>query len=330
MKQLQLTQIRVLDVIHSEVPCPAPGETVLSVSYCALCRTDAKMWQKGQRDLRLPRVLGHEFVGIKEDSHERFAVWPGDPCSECLLCRTGMDNLCPDIKILGFNRDGGLAEKVVVPDSSLVAIPSELPDREATLAEPLACAMNAVEQASVAEGDEVLILGGGPVGFLMSLAVKKAGGSPFVVEPDPEKLRSSEAFRSSVGVQASTSSPSGNFDVAINATSATDAFLWCLDHLKAGARFCFFSGLPNEDSIPAKLLNEVHYRQLTISGAYGCARRHFVAALELLSEEFDHAGLLIQREITLEEVSDALPAIASGKALKVLVRINPPSDPHCR
>jgi threonine dehydrogenase-like Zn-dependent dehydrogenase len=235
----------------------------------------------------------------------------------------GMENLCPDIEILGFNRDGGLAENVVVPKSSLIPIPPELSERTATLAEPLACAINAVERTAVAEGDEVLITGGGPVGLLVASVVRSVGGSPFVLEPNPAKLRLSEAFRRGLDIPAATELHSGHFDAAINAASAVDAFLRCLDHLRAGSRFCFFSGLPNEDSIPAEALNEVHYRQLTVTGAYGCTRRQFAAALKLLSERGDHAGSLIQREISLEEVSGVLPAVAAGRTLKVVVRITP-------
>ncbi|MBU1697679.1 MAG: alcohol dehydrogenase catalytic domain-containing protein, partial [Proteobacteria bacterium] len=63
------------------------------VLCCAICRTDAKMWEQGHRDLVFPRVLGHEMV-VQDQTHQRYIVWPGKSCGACKFCQNGRENLC--------------------------------------------------------------------------------------------------------------------------------------------------------------------------------------------------------------------------------------------
>ncbi len=112
MKSLQL--VKTGSLVRKDIPIPVPGadETLLNVTRCAICRTDAKMWGKGHRDLIMPRVLGHEICGIDEKTGRRYALWPGKACGCCGQCRTGSENLCSSMRITGFHTDGGFAEYV--------------------------------------------------------------------------------------------------------------------------------------------------------------------------------------------------------------------------
>ncbi len=101
------------------------------VLCCAVCRTDAKMWEQGHRDLVFPRVPGHEMV-VQDEAGARFMVWPGKSCGICAFCRTSRGNLCEDMKITGFHTDGGFAKKALLPKDSLISpyrtpFPSALP-----------------------------------------------------------------------------------------------------------------------------------------------------------------------------------------------------------
>ena len=87
---------------------PVPqGYSQFQVLCCAICRTDAKMWEQGHRDLVFPRVLGHEMV-VSDKNGNRYVVWPGKSCGLCRYCRNGRENLCEDMKITGFHHDGEL------------------------------------------------------------------------------------------------------------------------------------------------------------------------------------------------------------------------------
>lgn len=319
MKSLILEQIDELKFEEIPEPVPNEGEAIVRVKRCALCRTDAKIWAHGHRDLVLPRILGHEICGIREDTNERVVVWPGEACGKCAHCLTGAENLCNDIKILGFSRDGGFAEKVAVKKSSLLRLSDNLDDDVACLAEPLACAINALQQAKVTSGDSVLIFGAGSVGLLLALAADAIGASPFIAEINLDKLHKSESFRARLGIHGLESPDSRYFDVAINACPSLETLSQGISRLGKGGRFCLFSGFNQDVNFSARALNEVHYRQLHVIGAYGCARNHVEIALTVLDTYQETVRLLIDEQITLEKVPSALRRILRGQAFKIEV-----------
>jgi len=229
------------------------------------------------------------------------------------------------MKILGFNKDGGLAEQVNVFQSALIPVPEGLPGRIACLAEPLACCLNALGQTELGS-ERLLILGAGPVGLLMGLAARARGASVLIVEKNPERLRRSEDLRRRLAIEADTRVSATDFDVCINAASAHETLVQGLDSLRSGGRFCLFSGLSGSDSIPVGKLNEIHYRQLHLSGAYGCTGKQMAQAVAVLNEYQFEAELLLEVEIGLEEVGVWLERIEAGRVLKVVVDLTRPID----
>jgi threonine dehydrogenase-like Zn-dependent dehydrogenase len=321
MKAVLLRDLGVLE--SADVPMPVMGEGMLRlrVLRCGLCRTDAKMWAQGQQDLIPPRILGHEVCAIRPDTGERVAVWPGEACGKCAYCLGMAENLCSNLRIMGFNRDGGLAEWMAAPESSLTPVPPTLGNAVVCLAEPLACALNALDLCGASEGERIAVFGGGPVGLLVALAARALGAFPFVVEIDSERLDASEAFRARLGVDAASLVDSRTFDVAINACASEEAFLTGLARLKSGGRFCLFSGFRSDARFSAAALNEIHYRQLRAVGAYGCAKNQISRALGILEKYQSSAKLLIEKEIPIEQTEAALKQILEGKAFKIVVNL---------
>lgn len=188
-------EIRDIDIpkIHS-------GESLLHVETVGVCGTDLKeyrrkyetwkTWRKfaqsmarrvsispyNQKELR----LGHEICGFVEETNspvltrtKKVVVFPDVPCGECWACQQGLETVCSNFKNIGFERAGGFAEYVVVPDTNLLSIPDDLDSSTATLAEPLACALHAIEMAKLEKGNNVLVAGVGPIGLLITFICKK-------------------------------------------------------------------------------------------------------------------------------------------------------------
>ncbi len=323
MKALQLESPGQLRFLEVPDPCASPNldEVILDVTHCALCRTDAKMYHEGHRDLTLPRVLGHEFCGTLEGEADSFVVWPGVACGTCDHCAGGRENLCPSMRIIGFHRDGGLAERVLVPRGCLLRVPDSLRPDLAVLAEPLGCVFNAFHQVKIREGDRVLIYGAGPLGLMMSLVVQAFNAEAWVVEKSSTRTSKIKPFCRSTGLEVTATPPRETFQVAINAAASLDAVTDGVSRVKAGGCFCLFSGLPAAEAVPANLLNEIHYRQLNLVGAYGCTRRNMADALELLASHSKTLELLIEGLIGLEGVREILPALLRSELLKIVVRI---------
>jgi 2-desacetyl-2-hydroxyethyl bacteriochlorophyllide A dehydrogenase len=320
MKALILEGIKKIRTTDIEVPNCANGEILLKVNYCSICRTDAKMWSQGQRDLILPRILGHEICGQKLDSDEHYIIWPASTCNKCHYCKNGAENLCSSIQVIGFHRDGGLAQYIKAPKEALIKVPKNVPPEIACMTELLSSAINAVEQVKLQKKQKVLIFGGGPAGLMLGLACKSFGSEPFIIEKNPKKIKYIEQFCKNINIQL-YDVVSDNFDVVINATSDPNTLAKGISKLNMGGKYCLFSGFTKNVNITRDLLNEIHYRQLTIIGAYGSTKRQMEIALKILENNIKTVGLLIHKIISLENVPVILPKILQGQTLKYVVNL---------
>jgi len=136
-----------LELDDVAVPAPGPGEILLEVSACGVCRTDLHIVDGELEGGRLPVVPGHEIVGkvaARGVGAERFSEgervgvpWLGWTCGRCEHCRAGRENLCGEARFTGFHRDGGYAEYALADERFCFALPASFGDAEAA---PLLCA----------------------------------------------------------------------------------------------------------------------------------------------------------------------------------------------
>jgi L-iditol 2-dehydrogenase len=342
MKAAVLRAPGILELDDLPDPTTPKGGALLQIKACAVCGTDIKMRYEGHRDLSYPRVLGHEMVGrileIDSDSPSFLAegdlvqIWPGIACGHCLPCRRKADNRCPDIKIMGFNCDGGFAELLALPGPGIPGginlLPGNVDPALAALAEPLACCINGQEQARVSEGDCVLIYGGGPIGALHALLAElKRAARIIVVERLPRRIRLLEKHTSAVVVNpeedflpsalAAEMGKTGA-DVILTATPQARVDSGLLKMLSPGGRICIFSGpaLGNQEPID---LCSIHYHELTITGAYGCSSRHNRLAAELLTAGMIKAGWIVTRRANLTGIENAFSHSSQRTGLKSVV-----------
>jgi len=184
-----------------EKPRPIEGEVLLKVTRSGMCGTDASEWKAGPLIFPLhkphptsglvgPMVMGHEFIGevveigASVDNFEvgdRVASGAGISCGDCPRCHEGRTNLCFRYVTHGLNRHGGMAEFVAVPASTLVAIPDDLSDDHAGLAQPLAVGLHAARRAKVAPGQTVVLIGAGAIGTFVLAGLKHLGASNVIV-----------------------------------------------------------------------------------------------------------------------------------------------------
>jgi len=128
-------------------PEPGPGQVLLRVLACGVCRTDLHIVDGELREPKLPLVIGHQIVGTVAAlgaGAERFAPgdrvgvpWLGWTCGVCVFCRSGRENLCDRARFTGYQIDGGYAEQAVADERFCFALPADYPDLQAA---PLLCA----------------------------------------------------------------------------------------------------------------------------------------------------------------------------------------------
>ncbi|MFL5822640.1 MAG: zinc-dependent alcohol dehydrogenase family protein [Solirubrobacteraceae bacterium] len=117
-------------------PQPGPGQLLLRVKACAVCRTDLHLRDHEIEATRLPVVLGHQIVGLTEDGRRVGVPWLGWTDGDCRYCTSGRENLCPRARFTGRDIDGGYAEWTVADERYCLPLPEGLPDEQAA---PLLC-----------------------------------------------------------------------------------------------------------------------------------------------------------------------------------------------
>ena len=216
---------RPLRLTERPQPQPAAGEVLVSVRVCGVCRTDLHV-AEGDLPVHRPHVVpGHEVVGTVEEVGEgasRFAVgervgvaWLASTCGRCRFCRRGAENLCPNARFTGWDRDGGYAESTVVDERYAYRLPESLPDDQAA---PLLCAgiigYRALKLADVPPGGRLGLYGfGGSAHVTAQIAI--AQGAEVYVASRAAEARALATELGAVWVGDSAEPPPVPLDAAI-------------------------------------------------------------------------------------------------------------------
>jgi propanol-preferring alcohol dehydrogenase len=139
MRAMVLTAVGTpLELVERPRPEPGPGQVLLRVHACGVCRTDLHLYDGEVSIARFPRVLGHQIVATDEETGERVGVpWLGWTCGVCKYCRSARENLCLSARFTGRDLDGGMAEYTVADRRFCFPVPAGYPDPQAA---PLLCA----------------------------------------------------------------------------------------------------------------------------------------------------------------------------------------------
>lgn len=348
MKAAQLKEIGKISISQIRRPKCGPGEVLVKTMACGICRTDMKCLVQGQRDLQLPRVLGHEIAGVIAQvgrgvtglrPGDRVHVSPGIPCGTCTHCLSGRDNLCVDMRILGFHLDGGFADYILIPSIGvkcgvLQPLPDSLSFAEAALTEPLACAVNMQHALNVPECGSVLIIGAGPLGILNArLARARGAGKILLAERDAGRLKRAQNLDVDLLIDAGKSDlvkvvmdvmGGSGMDAVIPCCPGTEPFLQGITTAAKGGRLGFFSGLiSGEEDVSAgsliKSLSEIHYKALTVTGTYGCTIANCKEALGLINNGSVAVSDMITSRIELDDLSMGIEMVRRMSETSIVV-----------
>jgi (R,R)-butanediol dehydrogenase/meso-butanediol dehydrogenase/diacetyl reductase len=177
---------------------PGPDEVRIHVAYCGVCGTDLHIFKGGMdKRVSIPQVIGHEMSGeIAEvggkvqgwSVGDRVVVRPLHPCGNCPACRAGHAHICYNLKFLGIDTPCAFQGSWTVPAQTLHRLPANLPFDLAALIEPVAVACHDVRLGEVKSGEEVVVIGGGPIGLLIALVAASTKARVLVSEVNPFRL----------------------------------------------------------------------------------------------------------------------------------------------
>ena len=322
-----------------EIPIPIEGEVLLKVLRSGMCGTDASEYKSGPKIFATktrhpnsghigPMILGHEFIGeivgvTSEGSGftvgEIVASGAGISCGQCKRCLEMRTNLCEKYVTLGLNRDGGMAQYVAVPTSTLVKVPSALSLDAAGIAQPLAVGLHAARRSGVRDGDKVLLIGSGAIGtfvlaglrhlFEAEVAVLDFGGSRL---ERAARLGADHIIEVGETAEAKIREVFGDagIDVVIEASGAPGQLPFAISLVKRGGTILQV-GLPSggqEIDVHKIVMSEINI-QTTL--AHVCDQ-DLGTALEILSTT-DLAEELVEGVYPLSEISHQLELLGTGK-----------------
>ncbi len=176
-------------------PKPGPGQVKIEVAACGICGTDIHVWHD-TFPYWPPVILGHEFAGTivelgPQCAHyavgERVVAEPHTKaCGVCPLCRTGNIQICPHKRSPGWGIDGGMARYVCMPETLLHRIPADMSWDQAVVVEPTANAVtDLLGRTGVTAGDNVVVVGPGPIGLMAALVARAAGAHKVILVGTP-------------------------------------------------------------------------------------------------------------------------------------------------
>lgn len=323
MKRASLVEFGSLVIEEVDTPMPGPGQVRVAVNVCGICGTDIHAFQGLHPFISAPVVPGHEFSGVIDaigpavdglSVGQKVTVEPSLVCGECEPCRTGRYNICDNLRVLGCQAPGAMAEMITVPAEKIVTLREDMSHEQGALIEPTAVAVHALRRADLGRVERMLVLGSGPIG-LQSVQVGRAWGIPIIVATDivDEKLAKASELGATHIVNVSQVTLADFFveeygkpnpmDLALECVGTEATLLQSIESVKKGGQIVVV-GVPSAD--PRIRLSWVQDRELELLGALIYTRSDFEGARDLIAAGKVETEPLITARYPLERVSDAI------------------------
>jgi L-iditol 2-dehydrogenase len=352
--------IQIEDIAPSALK---PGEVRIRIEAALTCGTDLKVFKRGYHAKMIvpPAVFGHEFSGVicevssssgRESAHseksgiemsrlppaatnwkigDRVVAANSAPCGACFHCRAGQENLCEDLLFL----NGAYAESIAVParlvQKNLLRLKPETGFRDAALVEPLACVVQGVEDTQLRSGQNVLVIGAGPIGLMFVALAKNLGGHVTVAGRRAPRLQAAQRLGADEVVDIGDGSglvtkvrqaTKTHFDAVIEAVGHPAVWEAAVHLVRKGGAVNFFGGCPSGASITLDT-TLIHYSNLTLLASFHHTPRTIRRALEFIEAGVVRAADFVDGECPLTQLPELFKSMAAGNhAVKTLIRVH--------
>lgn len=297
MKAITINKPYEITLNDLPMPVPREGEALLKVLYCGICGADVASYTGNQPFTSYPRIPGHEFsaqiVSVPQNDRglkagDVVTCNPYFNCGSCYACQKGLVNACMDNQTMGVQRDGAFCEYVAMPISRI--IPGKgLTARQLALIEPFSISQHALSRCTVKPGDKLFITGAGPIGLFALLAAKAKGAQVTVSDVLDGRLEKALAFGADhvvntaapdAGQQLRAITQGQGFDVCVEASGVSKAFLTCIDQACQGANLVLIGNGKTETTFLHSILLK---KELNVFGSRNAYTKDFEALIDLVA-----------------------------------------------
>jgi L-iditol 2-dehydrogenase len=336
-------KIQIEDVVP---PALKPGEVRIRIEAALTCGTDLKVFKRGYHAKMIvpPAVFGHELAGTISELGagspemgwkigDRVVVANSAPCGGCFHCRTGQENLCEDLLFL----NGAYAESIAVParlvQKNLLRLKPETHFRDAALVEPLACVVQGVEDTQLRAGQNVLVIGAGPIGLMFAVLAKNLGCHVTIAGRRAPRLEAAQRLGVPQSGIVDIGDGSGlvtkvreatktHFDAVIEAVGHPAVWEAAAHLVRKGGTVNFFGGCPSGTTITLDT-TLIHYSNLTLRASFHHTPRTIRRALEFIEAGVIRAADFVDGECPLTQLPELFKSMAAGnRVVKTLIRVH--------
>lgn len=336
MKAVQITKPGEIKLIDEAMPKPGAGEALLQVLYCGICGADVASYTGNQPFTTYPRIPGHEFSArIVEIPQNDRGLKAGDVvtcnpyfnCGKCYACKRGIVNACHDNQTMGVQRDGSFREYITMPVERIID-GKGLSAKELALIEPFSISCHALSRAEVKKGDNLLVMGAGPIGLFALMKAKAMGARVLIADMLPSRLalaaeygadRTVNVREEELHTVCTEFTSENGFDVCVEACGAPETFLNCIDEAAHGANIILIGNGKRETTFVHSVILK---KELNIFGSRNAFTRDFEELIDLVSAGKADVLKMISGIYEKENAAEAFEALAhnDGSLAKLLIK----------
>lgn len=309
------------------VPTIKEDQVLLKVTAVGICGTDIHAFGGNQPFFSYPRILGHEASGIIADIGSKVSQWkvgqrvaliPYVSCGECDACRSGRTNCCEKISVIGVHEDGAFSEYLAAPARNILAIDDQVDDITAALIEPFAISAHAVRRAEIKAGDDVLIVGAGPIG-LGAAAIAAADGANVAIADTSAERREHIKTQLKLPAFNPIDEKVENFFngklplIVIDATGNQKAMNNDVNLIRHGGRIVFVGLFKGDFSIHDP---DFHKKETTLLGSRNATPEDFEKVQSLMAQGKLSASMMLTHTFKFDQLAEVFEEqVVNNKAL---------------
>ena len=312
-----------------------PDDVLLEVKACGICGTDPAILE-GRHPASVPVILGHEYAGVVIDvggavrdvkPGDHVVIDPNIKCGKCYYCRNGKQNLCENMTTLGIFIDGGFTEYNVAPESAVYKISEDMEWKDAALVEPVSCVVNGVRRAGIKPGDNVVIIGAGPIGLIWTALAKRAGAGRVIVSEMVEKRKkAAENLGADIVIDPKLEDPVARVreltggrgaNVAVEVVGRVATAQQAMHMLAYGGRAVLFGTCRQDAQVPISPYDIMRHEK-EIVGSF-IANFTFAPAIQIMYNKLVPSNVLFTHEFKVKEIHKAFQTHKAGESIKILI-----------
>ncbi len=338
MKAVKITKPGEIKIDEIAMPVLKENEALLKIKYCGICGADVASYTGNQPFTTYPRIPGHEFsaeiaeIGTNDRGLKVGDIVTANPyfnCGECYSCKRGIVNACTDNQTMGVQRDGSFCEYVAMPIERIIH-GKGLSAKELALIEPFSISCHALSRCEIKKGDNLLIMGAGPIGLFALIKAKSMGARVMIADLLDNRLNLAEQYgadrivntKNEDLLKAAEEFTNKNlFDVTVEACGQPETFLSCIDCAATGANVILIgNGKRNTEFLHSILLK----KELNVFGSRNAFTKDFDELIDLVSSGKADVLKMVSGVYPMKNATEAFQALANndGSLAKLLIEID--------